>query len=179
MTWLDFDWFSLWPWPCIFKVKYGICYISVKNGPIATKRKANIDRTLGLKCDHRVWPWPWPWPWIFKVQHGICYISAKNDPIATKRKANISIALVASKVTIGFDLGCGLDLEFSRKVKYGICLISQPKVVRRSGARIYQIVTGVTSDVGVPSTHLVFFRNVIVNCDVFHFSTFLYGIGRL
>ena len=31
-----------WPWPWIFKVKYRICYISAKNGPIATKRKANI-----------------------------------------------------------------------------------------------------------------------------------------
>ena len=34
--------FSSWPWPRFFKVKYGICYISAKNGPIATKRKANI-----------------------------------------------------------------------------------------------------------------------------------------
>ena len=25
-----------------FKVKYGICYILAKNGPIATKQKANI-----------------------------------------------------------------------------------------------------------------------------------------
>ena len=33
--------------------------------------------------------------------------------------------------------------------------ISQPKVVRRSDVRVYQIVTGVTSDVGLPSTHLV------------------------
>ena len=32
-----------WPWPWIFKVKYIICYISAKNGPIATKRKANIS----------------------------------------------------------------------------------------------------------------------------------------
>ena len=31
-----------WPWPWIFKVKCGIRYISVKNGPIATRRKANI-----------------------------------------------------------------------------------------------------------------------------------------
>ena len=36
--------------------------------------------------------------------------------------------------------------------------ISQPKVVRRSGVRIYQIVTGMTSDVGV-STHLVSSHN--------------------
>ena len=33
-----------WPWPWIFtKVKYGIRHISVKNGTIATKRKANIS----------------------------------------------------------------------------------------------------------------------------------------
>ena len=30
----------------IFKVKYGICYISAKNGPIATKQKANISIEL-------------------------------------------------------------------------------------------------------------------------------------
>ena len=35
-----------WPWPWIFKVKHGICYISAKNGPIATKRKANISIEL-------------------------------------------------------------------------------------------------------------------------------------
>ena len=31
-----------WPWSWIFKVKYEICYILAKNGPIATKLKANI-----------------------------------------------------------------------------------------------------------------------------------------
>ena len=61
-----------------------------------------------------VWPWPWPWPRFFKVKYGICYISAKNGPIATKRKANISIELYGSNVTIRFDLGHDLDLEFSR-----------------------------------------------------------------
>ena len=36
-----------WPWPpWIFKVKYGISYVSVKSGPIATKRKANISIEL-------------------------------------------------------------------------------------------------------------------------------------
>ena len=98
ITCLDFGRFSWWPWPRFFKVKYGICYISAKNGPIATKRKANIWIELqGLKCDHQIWPWPWPWPWIFKVKYGICYISAKNGPIATERKANISIELQGLK----------------------------------------------------------------------------------
>ena len=35
-----------WPWPWIFKVKYGIGYISAKYGPIATKRKANTSIEL-------------------------------------------------------------------------------------------------------------------------------------
>ena len=77
-------------------------------------------------------------------------------------------------MTIGFDLGHDLDLEFSRSnMEF---LISQPKVVRlprnekqtyRLNSRpqmwpmvwIYQIVTGVTSVVGVPSTHLVDIRS--------------------
>ena len=98
-----------WPWPWIFKVKYRICYISAKNGPIATKRK-HIDWILGLKCDHWVWPWPWPWPWIFKVKYGISYISAKRGLIAAKRQANIWIELQVSNVTNGFDHDHNLDL---------------------------------------------------------------------
>ena len=134
-----------------------------------TKSK-HSNWTLGLKCDKRVWPWPWPWPWIFKVKYRICYISAKNGPIHTKRKANISIELWGSNVTSGFDLGHDLDLDFSRSnIEFAI---SQPKMVRLQRNEkqtywlnsrpqmwpmvwIYQIVTGVTSVVGVPSTHLV------------------------
>ena len=106
----------------------------------------------------------------FSRSNGICYISAKNGLIATKRKANIAIELWGSNVTSGFDLGHDLDLEFSRSnIEFAI---SQPKMVRlpRNEKQtywlnsrpqmwpmvwIYQIVTGVTSVVGVPSTHLV------------------------
>ena len=35
-----------WNWPWILKVKYRICYISAKNGPIATKRNTNISIEL-------------------------------------------------------------------------------------------------------------------------------------
>ena len=87
-----------------------------------------MDWTLGLKCDHGVWPWQWPWPWIFKVKYRICSIPAKNGLIATKRIANISIELKASNVTSRFDLGHDLELEFSRSnMEFAI---SQPKVVR-------------------------------------------------
>ena len=36
-VWLDFGRFP----PSIFKIKHGICCISAKNGPIATKQRAN------------------------------------------------------------------------------------------------------------------------------------------
>ena len=73
-----------WPWPWIFKVKYGICYISTKSGPIATKQEANIpvephasnvtnrfdlvhDLDLWIfkvKCDLELWPHAWSWPFM-------------------------------------------------------------------------------------------------------------------
>ena len=95
----------------------------------------------GLRCHKTHWKvlwwienflgflkWSWPWPWIFKVKYGICYVSAKKDAIATKRKAIISIDVKASNVTIEFDLGHDLDLEFSRSnMQFAI---SQPKMVR-------------------------------------------------
>ena len=46
---LKFDhgiWPWPWPWPWTFKVKYGIHYISAKNGQIATKQKVNISIEL-------------------------------------------------------------------------------------------------------------------------------------
>ena len=35
-----------WLWPWFFKVKYRICYISAKNGPIATEQKAYMSDEL-------------------------------------------------------------------------------------------------------------------------------------
>ena len=195
-----------WPWPSIFKVKYGICYISAKNGPIAIERKANIAIELqGLKCHHQVWPWPWPWPWIFKVKYGISYISAKSGPIAMKRKANISIEFQASNVTNGFNLDHNLDL-WNLKVKCDLDLwphtwpwpwifmewegrltlhkgcgsrsfITMTVTIwwLKSGVWIYQIVTGVTSVVGVPSTHLVvWWQQVITWPPVDIYSSYFY-----
>ena len=107
---------------------WNLLYLSQKWSDCHETKSKHIDWTEGLKFDHGVWPWPWPWPWIFKVKYEICYISAKNGPIATKRKANISIELKASNLTMGFDLGHDLDLEFSRSnMEFAI---SQPKMVR-------------------------------------------------
>ena len=118
-----------WHWPLFFKVKYRICYISAKNWSDCHKTKSDhIDWTLGLKCDHRVWPWLWTWPYIFKVKYRICYISAKNGPIVTKQEHTYRLNSKASNVTITFDLGHDIDLEFSRSnMRFPI---SQTKVIR-------------------------------------------------
>ena len=89
-------------------------YLSQKWSDCHEMKSKHIDWTLGFKCDHRVWPWPWPWPWIFKVKYQIGYISTKNVAIAIKQRVKISIDLKTSNVTIRFDLGHDLDLEFSR-----------------------------------------------------------------
>ena len=64
----------------IFKVKYEICYISTKSGPIATKWKANISIwTLGFKYDNGFDLGHDLDIWIFKV---ICDL----DHLVTKVK---------------------------------------------------------------------------------------------
>ena len=83
IIWLNFGPFSLWPCPWIFKVKYGISYISagqkwtncretkgkqIWNLPNLSQRRfdchkmkiMHIEWTEGLN-DHQIWPWPWPW----------------------------------------------------------------------------------------------------------------------
>ena len=187
-----------WPWRWIFKVKYGIGYISAKNGPIATKRKANISidlktsnvaigfdlgHDLDLKFSrsnmelaislpkmvrlpqnekqtHQLNSWLQMWPsdlalvvtltlnfqgeiWIF------IYLNQNwPDSHETKSK-HIDLNSRPQIWPMGLTLAMTLIFEFWRS--YVILTIWWP----RSGARIYQIVTGVTSDVGVPSTHLV------------------------
>ena len=87
-----------------------LLYLSPKWSNCYESKSKHIDWTLGLKCDHQVWPWPWASPWIFKVKYGICYISTKKGQITTKREASISNELQASNVTNGFDFGNDLDL---------------------------------------------------------------------
>ena len=66
-------------------------YLCQKWSDCHKMKNKHIDWTLGLKCDHQIWPWLWPWPWILKIKYGIWYISTKSGLIATKRKANILI----------------------------------------------------------------------------------------
>ena len=91
---------QIWNWLYLCK-KWSDCHET---------KSEHIDWTLGIKCDHQIWPWPWPWPWIFKVKYEICYISTKSGPIATRRKANIPIWTLGLKFDNGFDLGHDLDV---------------------------------------------------------------------
>ena len=183
-----------WPWPWIFKVKYGIGYISAKNGRIATKQKANtltdlktsnmtirfdlghdlefsrsnmkfaisLPKMVWLprneKRTHRLNSRPQMWPSDLTLAMtltlnfqgqiwNLLYLNQKwSDCHETKSKY---INLNSRNVTMGLTLAMTLIFQFSRS--YVVLTIWWP----RSGVSIYQIVTGVTSVVGVPSTHLV------------------------
>ena len=153
-----------WPWPWIFKVKYKICYISAKNGPIATKRKANIsielqasnvtngfdlDHNLDLwilkvKCDLGLWLHAGTWPWIFMVKFwNSCILEWEGR--LTLHRGGGSRSFMTMTMTIWWP---------------------------RLGVRIYQIVTGVTSVVGVPTTHLVVFENALFQICVIVISKY-------
>ena len=82
---------------------------------------------LKVKCDLDPWPHTWPWPWIFMVKFWNSCISEWEGRL-TLHKGGGSKSFMTMTVTIWWP---------------------------RSGVWIYQIVTGVTSVVGVPSTHLV------------------------
>ena len=130
---------------------YNLLYLSKKWSDCHETRSKHIDWTQGLKCDHQVWPWPWPW--IFKVKYGISYISAKSGPIATKQKTKFWNSCI-SQCDGGLTLHKGGG---NRSFMTMTMTILWP----RSGVWIYQIVTGVTSVVGVPSTHLVTFSTSV------------------
>ena len=91
-----------------------------------------------------LWPHTWPWPWIFMVKFWNSCISEWEGGL-TLHKGGGSRSFMTMTVTIWWP---------------------------RSGVWIYQIVTGVTSVVGVPSTHLViivvvlFRLYVIYDCDI-------------
>ena len=70
----------------------------------------HINWTLGIKCDHQIWPWLWPWPWIFKINYEICYLSTESGPVAMKRKANMLIWTLGLKCDNGFNLGHDFDI---------------------------------------------------------------------
>ena len=139
-----------WPWPWMFKVKYGICYISAKNRPDCHETKSkHIDWILCLKCEHQ-----------FDLDHDLHLAFSRSNIefsisqpkvvwLPRNKKQTYQLNSRPQMWPMGLTLAMTLTFEFSRLNV--ILTIWWP----RSGIRIYQIVSGVTSDVGVPSTHLV------------------------
>ena len=124
---------------------WNFLYLSQKWSDCHETKSKHIDWTPGLKRDQWVWPWPWPWPLHFKGQmwplalthdldHGFFMVKFWNSCISewegqlTLHKGGGSRSFMTMTMTIWWP---------------------------RSGVWIYQIVTGVASVVGVPSTHLV------------------------
>ena len=100
----------------------------------------DLDHNLDLlifkvKHDLDLWPHTWPWPWIFLVKFWNSCISEWEGRL-TLHKGGGSRSFMTMTMTIW-----------------------RP----RSDVWIYQIVTGVTSVVGVPSTHLVHVCRWVIN----------------
>ena len=90
----------------------------------------NLDLwILKVKYDIDVWPHTWPWPWIFMVKFWYSCISDWEGRL-TLHKRGGSRSFMTMTMTIWWP---------------------------RSGVWIYQVVTGVTSVVGMPWTHLVLY----------------------
>ena len=105
----------------------------------------DLDHNLDLwifkvKCDLDLWPHTWPWPWIFMVKFWNSCISEWEGWL-TFYKGGGSRSFMTMTMTIWWP---------------------------RSGVWIYQIVTGVTSVVGVPSTHLVLSHTLLGMWSLIH-----------
>ena len=85
---------------------------------------------LKVKRDLHLWLHTWPWPWILMVKFWKSCISGWEGRL-TLHKGGGSSSFMTMTMTI---------------------------LWTRSGVWIYQIVAGVTSVVGVPSTRLVFYK---------------------
>ena len=141
------SWPQMWPsgltliMTLIFQGQiYNLLYLSPKWSDCQETKSKHIDWTLGLKCYHQVWPWQWPWslnsqgqmwprPLTIHTHGDDQEFSWSNFEIAVSQDGRA-------------------DWHWTKRVAMTIWW-------PRSGVRIYHIVTGVTSYVGVPLTRLV------------------------
>ena len=114
-----------WPWPRprFFKVKYRICYISAKNGPIATKQKAYIsigllvsNVTIGFDLCHKI-----DLEFSKRSNIDLLYLSQKWFDCHEMKSKHIDWTPRPQNVTIRFDLDHNLDLWIF-KVKHDLDL---------------------------------------------------------
>ena len=128
---------------CVFFQGQTLFWPYIRNGRsnwCQTKRKC-IGWILGRLYDLALWPHPWPWPWSLKVRVWNSFILGIGRPIGNEWK------------------GCESSIH-----DHDIDLWDHGGVGGCPwwGGRMYLIVTGVTSNIGVPSTYLVYMY--------FHFS---------
>ena len=95
----------------------------------------NLAMTLTLNFQEQIW--------------NLLYLNLRWSDCHETKSKHINLKSRPQMWPMGLTLAMTLIFEFSRS--YMIL----PNWWPRSGVRIFQIVTGVTSDVGVPSTHLV------------------------
>ena len=144
-TWLDFGGilletffakFSLKFFMCFFKVKHSIAHISGMVGPIDVEKGGAL---VGELCDLDLWPHLWPWPCSFKVK-------VWNSRIWG--------------IWGGGGGGCWLTWN-ERDVSRSFVTVTVSYGLPWWGGWMYRIVTGVASDISMPSTDLVTFVMII------------------
>ena len=91
---------------------WNLLYLNQKWSDCHKMKSKYTDRSLGLKCDHQVWPGPWPWPWIFKVKYGIfvgfflCF-SGNIFSTTTKKRHNAKFNVCCNSSNLIYCLTCG------------------------------------------------------------------------
>ena len=152
-----------WPWPWIFKIKHGICYISVRNGPIATKQKANIsielkasNVTMGFDLGHDLD--------LENSRSNMEFAISQSKMVRLPRNEKQTYRL-NSRLQMwpwGFALAMTLTLNFQGQI-WNLLYLNQKW--SEGQVWIYKIVTRVTSDVGMPWTHLFIWGDQLSSLD--------------
>ena len=119
---------------------WNFLYLCQKWSDCHETKSKYIDWTPGLKCDQWVWPWQLPWPLNFECR---TWPLTTHMTLTMVKFWNSCISEWEGRLTLHKGGGSRSFMTMT---------IWRP----RSGVWIYQIVTGVTSVVGVPLTPLVF-----------------------
>ena len=125
---------------------WNLLYLNQKWSNFHETKSKYIDWIPGLKCDQWVWLWSWPWPLNFQGQMWPWPLTTHMTLTMDFFMVKLWNSCISEWEVLTLNKGGG-----SRS--FMAVTIWWP----RSGVRIYQLVTGVTSDVSVPSTHLVDF----------------------
>ena len=125
---------------------WNLQYLNQKWSDCHEMKSKHIDWTPGLKCDQWVWPSPWPWPLNFQVECDLdlCPHTWPWPWIFMVKFWNSCVSEWERRLTLSKGVGVGHSWPWLRQ--FG-----------DQGARIYQIMTRVTSDVNMPWTHLVLY----------------------